>query len=139
MPDETTTLEILRYHPETDQEPSFQTFEVPYHKDWVVLDAINWIKEYVDGTLTYRWSCRMGVCGSCGMMINGTPRLTCAVFLNEFHPDPIRIEPLAYFPIERDLVTVMDSFMEKLQSVKPWLIRNEGEEKPLEECMEQTD
>ena len=133
MPDEKITLEILRYHPETDEEPSFQTFEVPYHEDWVVLDAINWIKEHVDGTLTYRWSCRMGVCGSCGMMVNGTPRLTCAVFLNEFHPEPIKIEPLAYFPVERDLVTVMDSFMEKLQSVKPWLIRNEDEEKPLEE------
>ena len=133
MPDEKTTLEILRYHPETDEEPSFQTFEVPYHEDWVVLDAINWIKEHVDGTLTYRWSCRMGVCGSCGMMVNGTPRLTCAVFLNEFHPEPIKIEPLAYFPVERDLVTVMDSSMEKLQSVKPWLIRDEGEEKPLEE------
>ena len=72
-------------------------------------------------------------CNLASVMVNGTPRLTCAVFLNEFYPEPIRIEPLAYFPIERDLVTVMDSFMEKLQSVKPWLIRNEGEEKPEEE------
>ncbi|MFP6767787.1 MAG: 2Fe-2S iron-sulfur cluster-binding protein, partial [Planctomycetaceae bacterium] len=97
MPDEQVTLEVLRYHPETDETPSFQTFEVPYHDDWVVLDALNWIKDNVDGTLTHRWSCRMGVCGSCGMMVNGTPRLTCAAFLREFHPETIRVEPLAYF------------------------------------------
>ena len=133
MPDETTRLDVFRYHPDDDDEPSFQTYEVPFNDDWVVLDALNWIKDNVDGTLTYRWSCRMGVCGSCGMMINGTARLSCAAFLREFHPKPIRIEPLSYFPVERDLVVAMDGFMEKLESVKPWLIRREGEERPLEQ------
>ena len=122
MPDETTTLEIQRYHPETDQEPSFQTFEVPYHKDWVVLDAINWIKENVDGTLTYRWSCRMGVCGSCGMMVNGEPKLTCKTALSNYS-GTIRIEPLANFPIIRDLVVDIDGFMDKFRRVKPWIVR----------------
>ena len=92
----------------------------------MVLDALNWIKDNVDGTLTYRWSCRMGVCGSCGMVVNGTPKLTCAAFLRDYSGNPIRVEPLTNFPVERDLVITMDSFMEKLESVKPWLIRNEG-------------
>ncbi|MFZ0799973.1 MAG: 2Fe-2S iron-sulfur cluster-binding protein, partial [Terriglobales bacterium] len=77
-------LEIARYAPDRDQAPSFQSFEVPLRKEWVVLDALNYIKDKVDGTLTYRWSCRMGICGSCGMMVNGEPKLTCATFLNSY-------------------------------------------------------
>jgi hypothetical protein len=101
MPENTIKLEIFRYHPDRDSEPRFQSFDVPYRKDWVVLDAINWIKDNVDGSLTYRWSCRMGVCGSCGMMINGTPKLSCAAFLKDYFPDPIRVEPLNNFPVEQ--------------------------------------
>src|SRR5437764_121477 len=74
---QTITLEIARYHPERDKEPSIERFEVPYREDWVVLDALNYLKDQEDGSLTYRWSCRMGVCGSCGMMVNGVPKLTC--------------------------------------------------------------
>ncbi len=133
MTEKTITLEITRYHPEQDAEPTFQSYDVPYREDWVVLDAINWIKDNVDGTLSYRWSCRMGVCGSCGMMVNGTPKLSCAAFLRDYYPEKIRVEPLANFPVERDLVIVLDDFMAKLESVKPWIVRKEGEEKPLSE------
>lgn len=127
----TVTLEVARYRPEQDERPTFQRVEVPYRQEWVVLDALNYLKDYVDGTLSYRWSCRMGICGSCGMMVNGVPKLTCAAFLRDYHPGPIRVEPLANFPIERDLVIVLDDFMEKLQAVKPWIIRDD--ERPLEE------
>ena len=126
MADPTITLEIFRYRAEQETEPSYQRYDVPYRDDWVVLDAINYIKDRLDGTLSYRWSCRMGVCGSCGMMVNGVPRLSCAAFLKEYYPDPIRVEPLANFPVERDLVIVMDDFMEKLGSVKPWLIHDDA-------------
>ena len=125
MPDSTITLEIFRYHPEQSRQPGFRRYEIPYHEDWVVLDAINHIKDRIDGTLAYRWSCRMGVCGSCGMMINGAPRLSCATFLREFYPNPVRVEPLANFPVERDLVIVLDDFMHKLHEVKPWLLREQ--------------
>ena len=97
----------------------------------MVLDAINYIKDAIDGSLSYRWSCRMGVCGSCGMMINGVPKLSCAVFLKDYYPASVRVEPLANFPVERDLVIVLDDFMGKLTSIKPWIIREE--EKPLAE------
>jgi fumarate reductase iron-sulfur subunit len=126
---DTIMLEVMRYRPEQETEPTFQGYEVPFHKDWVVLDALNYIKDRLDGSLSYRWSCRMGVCGSCGMMVNGEPKLTCATFLSSYLPGPVRVEPLRYFPIMRDLVIDTTDFMGKLQSVKPWIIRDE--EKPL--------
>jgi len=117
-------LEILRYDPDTDQAPRMQTYRVPCQEDWVVLDAVNYVKDELDRSLSYRWSCHMAVCGSCGMMIDGEPRLSCKTFMRDLS-DKIRIEPLANFPIERDLVVVMDDFMDKLASVKPYLVAAE--------------
>ncbi len=128
---EMITLEVARYRPEREREPTFQTYVVPFRKDWVVLDALNYIKDRLDGSLSYRWSCRMGVCGSCGMMVDGEPKLTCATFLSDYMPRPIRVEPLSYFPVVRDLVIEMTDFMVKLKSVKPWIVREE--EKPTSE------
>src|SRR5437899_6791899 len=131
MAEPTITLNVTRYRPEKDRAPTTQTYVVPYRQDWVVLDALNHIKDQMDGTLSYRWSCRMGVCGSCGMMVNGTPKLTCAAFLRDYYPQEIRVEPLVNFPIIRDLVIDMTDFMDKLKSVKPWIIRKD--EKPVSE------
>ena len=130
---DTIKLEVQRYCPERDAEPWFQTYEVPLRKEWVVLDALNYIKDKIDGSLSFRWSCRMGICGSCGMMVNGEPKLTCATFLSQYanNHKPIRVEPLRYFPVIRDLVIAMNDFMVKLKKVKPWLIRKQ--EKTLAE------
>jgi fumarate reductase iron-sulfur subunit len=133
---ETVTLEVFRYRPEQDQQPYFQTYNVPFREDWVVLDALSHIKDHVDGTLTYRWSCRMGVCGSCGMMVNGQPKLTCAAFLRDYHPRPIRVEPLANFPVIRDLVINLDDFMHKLKELKTWLIPKEQKTVAEGECLQ---
>ncbi len=128
---DTISLEVTRYRPEDETKPTFQTYEVPFRKEWVILDALNYIKDELDGSLSYRWSCRMGICGSCGMMVNGEPKLTCAAFLHDYFPGPIRVEPLRYFPVVRDLVIDMNDFLAKLQSVKPWITRDQ--EKPLSE------
>jgi fumarate reductase iron-sulfur subunit len=128
---DTIVLEVARYRPEQETEPTLQSFEVPFRKDWVVLDALNYIKDSLDGSLSFRWSCRMGVCGSCGMMVNGEPKLTCATFLSHYLPGPVRVEPLQNFPVVRDLVIEMTDFMLKLQSVKPWILRET--QKPLSE------
>ena len=125
MAEETTTLRVARYRPERGPEAYVDEFDVPYREDMVVLDALNYIKDDLDGSLTYRWSCRMGVCGSCGMMVNGVPRLTCSTFLREFHPKPVVVEPLENFPVIRDLVVDITDFLEKLREVKPWVIREE--------------
>ena len=127
----TVSLAVARYRPEEESEPSVQTYEVPFRQDWVVLDALNYIKDKLDGSLSFRWSCRMGVCGSCGMTVNGQPRLTCASFLSAEPPGPIRVEPLRYFPVVRDLVVDITDFLTKLKKVKPWIVR--PEEKPLAE------
>ena len=126
---DTITLEVARYSPEKDSEPGLQSYEVPCREDWVVLDALNYVKDQLDGSLTYRWSCRMGVCGSCGMMVDGQPKLTCAVPLADYAPGPVRIEPLQFFPVMRDLVVDITDFLEKLRNVQPWIVRDE--EKPI--------
>ncbi len=128
---ETIKLEVARYRPEQESELTFEEFEVPCPGEWVVLDGLNHIKDQIDGTLSFRWSCRMGICGSCGMMVNGEPKLTCATFLTDYGSGPVRIEPLDNFPVVRDLVVEVTDFMEKLSAVKPWIVREE--EKPLEE------
>ena len=125
------TLQVARYRPEQDSEVTFDEYEVPCPKDWVVLDGLNHIKDRIDGTLSYRWSCRMGICGSCGMTVNGEPKLTCATFLADYAPGPIRVEPLRNFPVIRDLIVDIGDFMRKLVRVKPWIVR--AAEKPLSE------
>jgi fumarate reductase iron-sulfur subunit len=130
MPDR-ITLQVARYRPELESEITFEEHEVPCPKDWVVLDGLNHVKDRIDGTLSYRWSCRMGICGSCGMTVNGEPKLTCATFLAEYAPGPVRVEPLRNFPVIRDLIVDIGDFMRKLVRVKPWLVRQV--EKPLSE------
>jgi len=98
----------------------------------VILDGLNYVKDRLDGTLSYRWSCRMGICGSCGMTVNGEPKLTCATFLSEYGGGPVRIEPLRNFPVIRDLIVDIGDFMRKLVRVKPWIVRAPAEaERPL--------
>ena len=128
---ETVTLQVTRYRPDQDAEPTVEEFDVPLRKDWSVLDGLNHIKDRRDGSLSYRWSCRMGICGSCGMTVNGEPRLTCGTFLVDYAPGPIRVEPLANFPVIRDLVVDIGDFMRKLPQVNPWIVR--GEERPVSE------
>ena len=135
MPDR-ITLQVTRYRPEKESEPTCQEYEVPCHKEWVVLDGLNYVKDQLDGTLSYRWSCRMGICGSCGMTVNGQPKLTCATFLTDYRPGPIRIEPLRNFPVIRDLVVEIGDFMRKLPEVKPWLIRDEDAAAPDGELLQ---
>ena len=124
------TLQVARYRPEQEIEQTYDEYEVPCHRDWVVLDGLNYVKDHLDGTLAFRWSCRMGICGSCGMTVNGEPKLTCATFLTEYLPGPIRVEPLRNFPIVRDLIVDISDFMQKLTRVSPWIVRKDGE-KPV--------
>lgn len=118
-------LDVLRYDPEKDDAPRFQRYEIDCAEEWVVLDALTAIKEDIDPTLNFRWSCHMAVCGSCGMVINGEPKLSCHAFLRDYD-GPIRVEPLANFPIERDLITVADDFIAKLAAVQPYLVAKHG-------------
>jgi fumarate reductase iron-sulfur subunit len=121
----TIEIEVLRYRPEQDEKPFYQTYFVPFGDDWSVLQGLQYIKDDLDSSLSMRWSCRMAICGSCGVMIDGVPKLGCNSFLRNYYPGKIRVGPLEHFPIERDLVVNVESFIEKLESIKPYIIPKE--------------
>ena len=127
---EKKTFEITRFDPDRDEAPRTETYEIPVEPDWKVLDALNFIKDEIDSSLSHRWSCRMAVCGSCGMMVDGKPTLTCKKPLSEYG-NRVSVAPLSNFPIVRDLVTELDGFMDKFQKVKPWIVR--AKERAVEE------
>jgi fumarate reductase iron-sulfur subunit len=115
-------IQVLRYRPEQEDEPVWQSYYVPFTDDMSVLQGLQHIKDEIDGTLSFRWSCRMAICGSCGMMVNGKPKLSCQTFLRDLLPGPLRIEALAHLPIERDLVVSVEPFVKRLESIKPYII-----------------
>ncbi len=125
----TIEIEAFRYNPQTDREPHYQSYDVPFSDDMSVLQGLQYIKDHLDGSLTFRWSCRMAICGSCGKMVNGVPHLSCKTFLRDYYPAKVRVEPLAHFPVERDLAVDQTDFLRKLESVKPYIVPRE--EKPL--------
>ncbi len=124
------TFVITRFDPDKDEVQRTQEYKIPVQEDWKVLDAINYIKDEVDSSLSHRWSCRMAVCGSCGMMVDGEPKLTCKTAISNYG-DRVEISALANFPVVRDLVVEMDGFMEKFKAVKPWIIT--AKERSVEE------
>ena len=124
-PAATIRIDVLRYRPEQEDEPVWQSYIVPCADDMSVLQALQHVKDEQDGTLGFRWSCRMAICGSCGMMVNGTPVLSCKTFLRDLRPGPVRIEALAHFPIERDLIVSVEPFVRKLAGIKPYLVPKE--------------
>ncbi|MDH4053044.1 MAG: 2Fe-2S iron-sulfur cluster-binding protein, partial [Rubrivivax sp.] len=87
----TIEIEVLRYRPEQEAEPVWQRYTVPYTDDMSVLQALQHIKDEIDGSLSFRWSCRMAICGSCGMMVDGKPKLSCQTFLRDLLPGPVRV------------------------------------------------
>jgi len=121
----TIEIECLRYDPQTDAKPRLETYKAPFRDDMSVLQGLQYIKDNLDGSLTFRWSCRMAICGSCGMMVNGVPRLSCQTFLREIYPDKVRVAPLEHFPIVRDMVIDQNDFLDKLESIRPYIIPRE--------------
>src|SRR5256712_6553059 len=125
MAERDVVFRVKRYRPESGSKPTYQEYRIPYRDDMVVLDGLNYIKDHVDPTLTYRWSCRMGICGSCGANVNGPPKLTCGTYIRDVHKGAVTIDPPANFPILKDLVVDFDDFLEKLASVTPYIVREE--------------
>lgn len=115
------TFEIRRYNPEKDKKPYWQTFELEMEPTDRVVDGLNYIKWYMDGTLAFRRSCVHGICGSDAMVINGRNRLACKVLVRSLGRH-IKIEPLRGFRVIKDLVVDMEPFFEKYRQVLPYLI-----------------
>ena len=121
------TLRISRYNPKHDDSSIFTEFIIPYEKWTTVLDAILEVKKYFDHSVAVRYSCRQASCGSCGMMINGKPRLACFTKITELNSNVITVEPMNNFPIIRDLAVKFERMFESHHKIKPYLIRDDTE------------
>jgi succinate dehydrogenase / fumarate reductase iron-sulfur subunit len=119
------TFRIKRYDPDIDVKPYFKEYVVELEPNDRVLDGLNKIKWYEDGTLTYRRSCAHGVCGSDAMRLNGRNYLACKTLMKEFGKK-ITVEPLIGFRVIKDLVVDMDPFFDGYKSVKPYLIAGDA-------------
>jgi succinate dehydrogenase / fumarate reductase iron-sulfur subunit len=115
------TLTVLRFDPEQDCGPRFQHFRVRVRPFMNVLEALFEVLETQDGSLAFRYSCRGAVCGSCAVVINGTPQLACKTQLSAFPTGRILLEPLPSFEVIKDLVVDLDPFWEAYRAVEPWL------------------
>ncbi len=113
-------LKIFRFNPTSDTEPHYDTFSVEAKPNDRLLDCLNKIRWEQDGTLAYRMSCAHGICGSDGMTINGAPALACQKLVKDYdYTREIKIEPLSFFTVVKDLVVDLTPFFEREKSVHP--------------------
>jgi succinate dehydrogenase / fumarate reductase iron-sulfur subunit len=123
----TVTLRIARFNPEHDHDRKFMEFNVPYEKWTTVLEVILEVKKHFDHSVAVRYSCRQATCGSCGMIINGKPRLACFTKISELDSDVVTVEPMNNFPIIRDLAVRFERLFDSHHKIKPYLIREDSE------------
>ena len=121
------TLRIARFNPQNDSDTKFMEFKVPVEKWTTVLEVILDVKKHFDHSVAVRYSCRQATCGSCGMVINGKPRLACFTKVSELNSDVVTVEPMHNFPIIRDLAVRFDRLFDTHHKVKPYLIRDDSE------------
>jgi len=118
-------LRIRRYNPEIDQAPHYEDYAVDAEPTDRVLDLLNQVKWYQDGTLTYRRSCAHGICGSDAMRINGVNRLACKILVKDLG-ERIIVEPLLGLRVIKDMIVDMEPFFEHYRSVLPFLVNDEA-------------
>lgn len=137
-------LSIYRYDPEKNAESYYDSFRVPYKRGMFVLDALNYVQKNIDGTLAFRWECRTGICGACGVTLNKKPVLSCTAQLNPKRKENL-IEPLSNFPVEKDLIVDITHVLEKFKRVRPYLEKvkevhvtekQANKSKPFRKCIE---
>ena len=118
-------LRIFRYNPEAGRtKPSFDTYNIQADPNDRILDLLEHVKDYSDGTLSFRRSCAHGVCGSDAMRINGVNSLACKVLVKDVGKE-ITIEPILGLPIMKDMIVDMEPFFESYRSVMPFMVNEE--------------
>jgi succinate dehydrogenase / fumarate reductase iron-sulfur subunit len=118
-------LKVFRYNPEVDKKPHYQSYTLEAEPTDRVLDLLEAVKNYIDGTLSFRRSCAHGVCGSDAMRINGMNRLACKVLVKDLGTSKITVEPLLGMAVLKDLIVDMEPFFEHYRSILPYLINDE--------------
>lgn len=126
----TITLRIARQNPAEHHESKFEEFKVPVQKWTTVLETILYVKQNLDHSVALRYSCRQASCGSCGMKINGKPRLACYTKISELDSPVVTVEPMNNFPIIRDLAVNFEHLFTTHKNMKPFIINEESEVKP---------
>ncbi|HRP35748.1 MAG TPA: succinate dehydrogenase iron-sulfur subunit [Gammaproteobacteria bacterium] len=112
---------IYRYDPDSGENPRMDTYEVDLERCGpMVLDALIKIKNEIDPTLTFRRSCREGICGSCAMNIDGVNTLACTIAIEEARGD-VKVYPLPHMPVVKDLVPDLSNFYAQYAAIKPWI------------------
>ncbi|MEI7839788.1 MAG: succinate dehydrogenase iron-sulfur subunit [Methylococcaceae bacterium] len=115
-------VEVYRWSPDSGENPHVDTFDIPRDEcGSMVLDVLLKIKNELDGSLTFRRSCREGVCGSCAMNVNGKNTLACTKSLESYAGETLRIYPLPHMSVVKDLVVDMAHFYAQYAAIKPWL------------------
>jgi len=128
-------FKVQRFNPERNRR-YISTYKVPARTGMTLLDALLYIKDNLDGTLTFRHSCRMGQCGSCGIMVNGKPMLACYTQVLHLESDSLVIEPLSNMPVIKDLVVDIQPFFDTYKRVKSFLTKTEEELKEPQEFIQ---
>ncbi len=119
-------FKIQRFDPDTKRH-YVSTYKVPIRKGTTVLEGLQYIKDNLDATLTFRHSCRMGICGSCGVNINGKPMLACYTQVLDLGLDSLTLEPLSNMPVIKDLIVDIQPFFDNFKKIKTTLIKPEEE------------
>jgi succinate dehydrogenase/fumarate reductase iron-sulfur protein len=128
-------LKIRRFDPQSKRQ-YVSTYKVPVRKGTTILEALQYIKDNLDGTLTFRHSCRMGICGSCGVNVNGKPMLACYTQVLDIKADSVTLEPLSNMPVIKDLVVDIQPFFDTYKRIKTILMKREEELKKPEEFVQ---
>jgi succinate dehydrogenase / fumarate reductase, iron-sulfur subunit len=132
-----TKIQLRVYRGKADKKSggTYTSFQVPVRRWTTVLDALLYAKEHLDSSIAIRYSCRMASCGSCGMRINGIPRLACYTKISDLGTDTIRCDPLPNFPVIRDLVTDFEQFFKHHKNMQPF-IQNQSPDPTKEKLSE---
>jgi succinate dehydrogenase / fumarate reductase iron-sulfur subunit len=117
------SLRVQRFDPSVEKGPRFQQYAVPWEDGMTVLDALIYAKDKLDHGIAMRFSCRMASCGSCGMKVNGRPRLACETQVEGLRSATVTVQPMDNFPIVRDLVVDLESFFSKHAELSPGVAR----------------
>lgn len=115
---ESVTLRVARHDPDTGKS-SWSAFHVRLQEKTTVLDCLDQIQKTEDSSLAFRYACRVGMCGSCAMVVNGKERWTCRTLVRDLRVDQLTIEPLRHLPVVRDLAVDFDPLWKKYRQVQP--------------------
>ncbi len=120
------TFRVFRFNPQVDSKPYFDDYTIPVERGVTVLRSLNYIKEHIDGSVSFRAFCQAGICGSCGMRVNGLSQLACTtqvwdVLAKSREPGIIKVEPLRNLPLIKDLIVDMDPLVDKMKHYANWV------------------